>query len=293
MGSKYSTAPRISSWKYDAANSEWIVHKSKKRKEEKKLVLNDEFTVLTYNIWFGRVEPKERFKEIGAMVGKYDPDVVMFQEVESWIIKLFLAQEWAKQYYITDPDGRTIERYGVMMFSKVPFSEVINYPFPASKLGRKMLMATIPTSSGPPLLVGTFHLDSFPNMKAERKSEVEDMCELAMPFKRVLCAGDTNFIADEEKQNLDKGKFLDVWETLKPDEHGATFSTKDNLMTRKSAEGLYEAHNRIDRMWYTQGTMKPLDITLIGTKAIRNDESSPLWPSDHYGLVSKLKFAKM
>jgi len=213
--------------------------------------------------------------------------VIFLQEVENWIIEILLGQAWAKSYHVTDPDGRTLNRYGVMILSKAPMKEVILQDFKSSVLGRKMLMARVAVTSGPPLVVGTFHLESFPNQKSQRNAQVKTLCGLASHFSsRIICGGDTNFAADSEKDALDD-RFSDVWEALRPKELGATFSTEENPMTKEACD--FTAHARIDRLWYTHGSVKVSSIERIGTKSL--DDNGKWFPSDHFGLVMKCSLA--
>lgn len=280
-GSWPETLKRIPYFAYDESKGAWGLAPTRDSSSGgEQPALGKRVRVLTYNIWFSKFKADERFKAVGDIIAREDPDVVMLQEVESWIIEMLLDQPWSRRYFVTDIDGRTLARYGVMILSKIPFSEVVLYPFPTSKYGRKLLLCRVPVADGKaPLVVGTFHLDSLPNDAPERKNQIEHLNALTSPFQtRVLCGGDTNMYKKGELKALD-GRFSDAWEKAAGQgEEGATFSTIENGMNAKMKG--YKARRRIDRLWYTQG-LRPASARRIGTKPIAKD----LWPSDHFGLV--------
>jgi hypothetical protein len=79
--------------------------------------------------------------------------------------------------------------------------------------------------------------------------------------------------------------WIDVWESLFPDDHGFTFDSTRNLMLKK-----YE-QMRYDRVLFqsSRGNWDAGCIEMVGLDQIENlrreDGTTPLFPSDHFGLL--------
>jgi len=94
-----------------------------------------EFTIISWNIWFGLRNRETRMLELGKVVRQYDPDLIAFQEVTPELLKMLLSQKWLREYFITDNEGRTLDSYGNVIFSKIKFYE-LSITLLESRMGR-------------------------------------------------------------------------------------------------------------------------------------------------------------
>ena len=204
-------------WQYpahvwDEEELQWVKTEAK---SDNNIYNNDSLKVLSYNVWFDQLFLQERMAAVGQIISDIDPDVIALQEVTAQILHHLLAQPWTHSYYVSDPNGRELERYGVMLMSKRPFVELGLRAFPGSRLGRKALLGRIMVGSMP-VVIGTFHLESYPQDAPERKSQLQMLKDLTSAAERVVLCGDTNFAYPDEAKTLGT-RFQDVWERLYSD----------------------------------------------------------------------------
>jgi len=247
-----------------------------------------ELTVLSYNVWFGNYFTAQRMAAIGRIVEQKSPDVVCLQEVTPTINLLLLAQSWTHAYYVSDPEGKELVGYGVMILSKYRFHELMLRQFP-TKLGRKALLGTLLVKDSPQVVIATFHLESYPEDVLIRQDQMKLLAELTADMSHVIICGDTNIAYENEDKHLGD-RFGDAWKVLHQssaeDEErnpGSTFDTVANSMTKKYCN--FKAQNRIDRLYYTHATIRPLSMEIIGTQPIGPD----VFPSDHFGIFVTLQ----
>lgn len=239
--------------------------------------LKSEFTILTWNVWFDTKNGAERMAAIGSIITNLNPDLIAMQEATPWINRILLAQEWARNYYVTDPTGSQFAGgYGVMLFSKVPFLELGLRNFPG-RMGRKALMGSVMLENGQALLLGTFHLESYDADHPYRKLQLEMFQNIVstMGFQSSILCGDTNFVLPDEHLIL-KSDYEDVWEKLytRNSVKGFTFSTT-------------VPHKRLDRIFVTKDKLATVEVKLVGTQPIVL--GTQLFPSDHCGVFATLR----
>jgi len=103
-------------------------------------------------------------KYLGSIIRKYNPDLIALQECNSSLNLLILSQDWAKEYYVSDPQGKEFKGYGNLLLSKYKFIEIGLKDFP-SNLGRKFLIGNILYKNNKNLTkiisIVTFHLESY------------------------------------------------------------------------------------------------------------------------------------
>lgn len=71
-----------------------------------------ELDIISYNIWFGSLRMPQRMRAIGNIIKARNPDLVALQEVTKDINAQLMAQEWTRSYYVSDPEGKLLNRYG-------------------------------------------------------------------------------------------------------------------------------------------------------------------------------------
>lgn len=238
--------------------------------------------LITWNIWFGEHKRNARRKALLALLAERDPDVIVLQEVTEGQLDAIVAAPWVRErYQVSDFEGDTLGRYGVLLLSRIPISKLGMLELP-SEMGRKLLVAEL--SCG--LTVATVHLESTPFCSSRRAKQLSLIQPyLAQTSPNVLLAGDMNFAPDDDAENdaLDPS-FLDVWPLLRGNEPGYTVDSKINMM-RYVMHGEH-SQKRIDRCFLRSSEFSARSIRLLGTSPIDADLS---FISDHFGLEVELE----
>lgn len=242
--------------------------------------LEHRFSLITWNVWFDELEREARAEGLLRELAARDPDVVCLQEMTPELLKRLVASEWARRYFFSDAEGKTVDPHGVLLMSRVPFHSLVMFELPTS-MERSLVIGHV-TAGGAPLALGTVHLESKPDnadVRGEQLAVVLPAMREAGP-DGIVC-GDMNFDPDapEAKGRFEKD-FVDVWPALRGAAPGLTVDTSRNTMTAK-AKG-QEKQVRFDRVVLrsVERRVKPAAIEVIGTEPIGVD----LFPSDHFGL---------
>jgi len=229
---------------------------------------------------------------LGKIVREYDPDFIGFQEVTVEMLPMILNQKWAKDYFVSDPEGKLLENYGNIMLSKISFHECVVSKL-ESRMGRKAMLGNFLVQHSQPIIIGTFHLESNKEDVPYRKNQIKVYCDLTGKCPNVILVGDTNFSSDSEADSLGT-RFKDAWRELyqKTGEDtfnsGLTFDTETNDMAKEEYK-LQKIETpkimRIDRCFYTHDTIEPISMEILGKKPYEDKE----WISDHYGIAIRLR----
>jgi len=247
-----------------------------------------EFTIISWNIWFGLRNREGRMEALCKVVREYDPDFIAFQEVTPDLLKMILSERWLRQYFLTDFDGRTLDTYGNVIFSKVKFHE-ISVTQLESRMGRKAILSNFLVKGANPFIFGTFHLESHLEDGLIRARQLQTFRDLTQNCPNIVLVGDTNFTSDHEAVTLGP-RFRDTWRELyqvTPSEEkknpGLTFDTSNNEMAKEERDDLKQL--RLDRCFYSGETIEPLEMKILGQEPYFKNE----WISDNYGIMVKLR----
>ncbi|MGH2960461.1 MAG: endonuclease/exonuclease/phosphatase family protein [Solirubrobacterales bacterium] len=145
---------------------------------------------------------------------------------------------------------------------------------------------------GKPFRFVNTHLESFhPGIRAQQAGElVAPTGAVGSAPGKVVLVGDMNSDPNEASPGniafnvLLSGGLVDTWPAVNPGDPGYTFGFGE-LVNDPSPAGLF--NQRIDHVM-TKGDIKVKRSRLIGLDPA-NRTASGLWPSDHAGLVAKLK----
>jgi endonuclease/exonuclease/phosphatase family metal-dependent hydrolase len=255
--------------------------------------------ILTFNLWF---EPHAMVKRLQAVIRllKADlPDVVGLQEVvpethaelhKSLSALYFVSQAPANSAYFTLLLVR--RTWQAVTMGRVPFTN--------SHMGRDLLYAKI----GEDLIVGTVHLESEDNA-AKRKAQLQECADFLEQFSSTrssrILMGDFNFDSDK---NYREGKplenfvlrhvfpdaYKDMWLALAPPEDkGYTLDQKANPW-RGTFSVKHRHQYRFDRiMACLLGKWQATNIALWANAPIAEDASTPIFASDHFGVMLTLE----
>jgi len=237
--------------------------------------------IVTWNVWFGAMAFRARKDALLAELARLRPDVVLLQEVTRKLLTAILAEPFFRAgYQVSDADGSTFGRYGVLLLSRIPIRRLVKLELP-SDMGRCLLSAEL--ASG--LTVATSHLESTHLCAPARAAQLGIIQPyLAASSADVVFAGDMNFAPDAEEENaaLDPS-FVDVWPTLHGDDPGHTVDTDINFM-RYVTNGKH-SRKRIDRVFLRSSGFSARAATILGTTPIDAEQN---FISDHFGLEVEL-----
>lgn len=238
-------------------------------------------TIVTLNVYQSFTEPKERYAAIATELGTLDPDIATFQEVARRGATSSVDTLLPGFHRVVDgrPGG-----YVQAILSRHPIVRQVAVPFRNNR-ARMALGAVIAVPLGArtrEVLVLTTHLDYQLDHHAERRAQLRAIFDEAARFDGpVIVTGDLNFGDGEPESDAIPPTFVDTFRALHPDDPGFTWDRDANGMARAgSLRG--EGSRRLDRI-LTSG-LTPKTAQRVFEKAIRGG----LWPSDHFGVFSRL-----
>eukprot|EP00030_Apusomonadida_sp_AF-17_P004371 a509413_144.p1 GENE.a509413_144~~a509413_144.p1 ORF type:complete len:310 (-),score=87.81 a509413_144:227-1117(-) len=288
-----AAAPRIAQLKpfrFDRTKGKWV-HEARLPKLGAASA-SGTCKILTYNVWFEtRAWWEARKRELFRLCQESEADFIALQEVLPEFLFDLLAEEWVREHYsVSDIDGTTIERYGVVLLAR-PRAAALAIAVLPTRMGRKLVFGVYEAGAGTRLAVGTMHFESLDSAPL-RRTQLE-LCAriLSESADAVLLVGDFNFCS---LRNFRPGgklendciaevapEFCDVWAVLRPDEPGYTFDSEANPMI-----GQFE-RMRYDRVLARGRALAPLAIEIVGNEVVACEGAHRgIMPSDHFGLVA-------
>ncbi|MEM7353890.1 MAG: endonuclease/exonuclease/phosphatase family protein [Acidobacteriota bacterium] len=249
-----------------------------------------ELVVATLNTWFGEYFFERRLEATLELLRDSEADIIGLQEMTRESLEILSAESWVRDgYSISDADGSTFEDYGVVILSRVPIHRLEIHQLPGP-MGRRVVVAEL-LLNGESLHVVAVHLESLRSSAPVRVAQLHDLFELLASSRHSVIMGDFNFCASwPENDHLDSA-YTDVWSRVRPQEPGYTEDTDINRMrafvTRKSKQVRFD---RILLRSQNPGWVAR-EIELLGVDPVA--PGLPLvYPSDHFGLVSRLAWQK-
>lgn len=266
-------------------------------------------SIMSYNVWFREdIALEGRMAAIGDLVVLHKPDVICLQEVTPNIYSIFRAATWWGLYTCSvSPLEAAARQYFVMQLSRLQVQKQSRRPFGNSIMGRELSMGTVEGKGGvAPLLVATSHLESpcpAPPLwnqmySPERVAQAHEAFGVLQGAPDVVFCGDMNWDdAGDGAPPLPPG-WRDAWTTLHPGKPGLTYDAVGNPML-----GGGRLRKRLDRAFCHLASYELASMEIIGTRPIPGltyekpatvkkrpvVKTLPVLPSDHFGLVLKLR----
>ena len=245
------------------------------------------FNVLSDLYESEQTQTAQRIPIIIEHLRQCDADIIALQEVTPRLLKILLAQDWVQAYHISEsPQGETLEWHGLLLLSRLPFT-LVEYRYSPRKrvlVGKWLL-------NGKTLNVAAVHFTSDYNKNSEkvRSKQLTILLEyLNSQPGDCLIVGDFNAKDNEPAEILTQNNFIDIWQTLHPEDPGYTFHPQANplaaLMSRTGLAG------RLDRMMLRSQNRDWIsrNIELFACNPIP-DTAGKIYPSDHFGLLTQLE----
>ncbi len=232
-------------------------------------------------------ETAQRIPIIIEHLRQCDADIIALQEVTPRLLEKLLAEDWVQAYHISEsPQGETLEWHGLLLLSRLPFT-LVEYRYSPRKrvlVGKWLL-------NGKTLNVAAVHFTSDYNKNSEkvRSKQLTILLEyLNSQPGDCLIVGDFNAKDNEPAEILTQNNFIDIWQTLHPEDPGYTFHPQANpLAALMSLTGLA---GRLDRMMLRSqdGDWISRQIELFACNPIPDTEGK-IYPSDHFGILTQLE----
>ena len=220
--------------------------------------------VLTWNVWFDSFMKNERMLSLLCeSIGKWNADVMCFQEVTPEFHMVMEKSEYIKEHYVCVERAR-IKFYDVTMWVRSDLTILDSWAIKLpTQQGRRCLVADIDVSSrliqcsSCRVRIGTVHLESGRSNRSERSSQLSVVLDAILSSRDaetcnggIILTGDFNFCsswADENDAITENSCLADVWALIRPDDEGFTEDTHKNPMLLRSKSGC-EKRVRFDRI---------------------------------------------
>eukprot|EP00850_Spirogloea_muscicola_P023973 SM000414S15657 [mRNA] locus=s414:17200:28773:- [translate_table: standard] len=260
-------------------------------------------SILTYNVWFREdVALKSRMQGIGNIILQHRPQVVCLQEVTPNIYRIFCQSGWWSLYRCSLTPAAADRDYYTMQLSRIPDIQFQRHPYSTTCMSRELCIATVPKTD---LVVATTHLESpcpAPPLwnqmfSAERVAQAKEAFRLLGDARNMVFCGDMNWSDDLDGPPPLPPGWLDAWCKLRPGEAGHTYDSKTNPMLTG------RLRKRLDRVFCRLADYELETIETVGQEAIegavfekertvkrvRALVQLPVLPSDHYGLLVRIR----
>ncbi|MBN8227714.1 DUF504 domain-containing protein [Corallococcus macrosporus] len=294
----------LPAWRYDARSGSWM---EGSRDVGHAPANPASLTLATFNVLFDLYDAhllatERRTPAALALLRETDADVIALQEVTPPFLRALLAEPWVRErYWLSDgPGAHTVERYGQVLLSRVPFASVWQRVFSRDK---RIIAAELRLNGGA-LWVATPHLTSNRDASgaSARAVQVEALLEWARALGAtgdkdaapdLVLAGDFNFgDGAPEAESFARAGFVDAWSALRPSEAGETYNPRLNtLAALTTVSGRMQ---RLDRVFVASpsGRLTPTAVDLFGEAPLAGPPApngQPLFVSDHSGLRCALR----
>ncbi|MGW5847425.1 poly(A) polymerase [Streptomyces sp. NPDC055254] len=236
-----------------------------------------------------RIATARRRPLLLADLAAADADVIALQEVEPELLRMLLAEPWVRDAYTvgTDPGGRDVASYGLLVLSRLPVLEAGLRELRAHKA---VTAVTVDTAVGP-LVVADTHLtsDHTQDGAVRRTAELALLAEgLGGIGAEVALLGDFNDGRSGAEGPAGALGLRDAWCEV----HGAADDTPtfDPVANPLAAVGSLSGRAaRLDRILLGSSGTRTARVTRA---ALCGDSPGPegLFASDHFGVEASVEF---
>jgi endonuclease/exonuclease/phosphatase family metal-dependent hydrolase len=248
----------------------------------------DTLTVVTLNIWHDQQDWPRRRMMILDELRTLRPDVICLQEVlqhqglKNQAYDLAETLGYRATFSSVDPDTGT-KRYGNAILTRGPMLETSWKALEPKNDYRTVAHMRI-DFKGRPVDVFCTHLHHTDEGGAIRAEQIKDLLAYVKEHSgknAVVLAGDFNAAPRTPELQTVRAQFTDMFAALHPDQ--------DTLTTLNPAKG--HKPRRIDYIFVPSGgkpKLEPLSSEIVF------DTPAPdgTWPSDHFGLVARIRIDK-
>lgn len=244
-----------------------------------------ELTVVTLNLWHDQNDWPRRQVLIVDALAQLQPDVIVLQEVlqhetlPNQAASLAQRLGYGHHFVATEPEDAP-RRYGNAILSRHPIlarGGTKLQPFDDYRTAAYVRIDV----NGLPVDVYGMHLHHTAEGAAIRRQQVDDLLAFVRSRNEdapLLLAGDFNAAAQAPELSALHEGFFDVYGAM----HAR--ATAENPTTLNPDAG--HPPRRIDHVFAERGRFTPLSARII----LDRPGDDGLWPSDHFGVVARLRF---
>lgn len=276
----------IKSIKFDKYRQIWDKYENKYI--DNNIIELDNFSILTYNVWFDKHNYLNRREALLNIFKEKDASVICLQEVIMPFIEYLKEDKYIKKnYHISDS---LFEPYNIVILSKLPM-RFYYLQFPTNQ-NRYLVIGEVKVRSqetSRSIVFSTSHFESLNNADF-RKDQMMRSFKVINDFKNAFIMGDFNI--DEKLNKEELGNFDEVYtDAWKQWMENKNLKTEDGYTYYEDTS---EPKQRLDYILYgNYGDFKLNNLEIVGKNKIKVDSnaksSSVSTPSDHQGIFAEFK----
>ena len=256
--------------------------------------MEEHLDIMSYNIWFDKIDAVERLESLLTIINICDPHVVCLQEVTQMTYEKIKKYAIDKEYNIYPEKMKNT--YGCVILSKNPFVFTKTYKL-ETNMGRSLETVHF-VHKDKYFVVATCHYESefkkFNSMKiSQYKQTKEILDDLVSKHKNVILCADTNITSyDSEHFITFNSTWKDSWieggndQTMTYTYDGYTNQNLINSQEEYKTKNKYRS--RLDRIIYK---FEDCDLKLEEFNLVKGSDFLLIEPSDHYGVMSSFKMS--
>ncbi|MGO0999593.1 endonuclease/exonuclease/phosphatase family protein [Lysobacter sp. CA196] len=243
-------------------------------------------TVLSFNLWHDKGDWPKRRAMIVAEIARLKPDVIALQEVlqrdglRNQAKDLAAALGYRAHFVSVDP-ADAARRYGNAILTRKR-SETLEMrklePLDDYRTAaHARLRAGVPRTR---IDIYATHLHNDQGggaIRARQVSSLLDFIDANAQGAYVIVAGDFNSDADSPELQALAARYRDAYGNAHPDASG-------NIAAHTTLNPAYLPAQRIDHVFYD-----PVGFELVEARVVLNQNHDGVWPSDHFGVLVKLR----
>ena len=236
--------------------------------------------IVTLNTWGTNGPYEKRFELIGFELKQLNPDIVCLQEVfDARLEKLIKEKCGFKNSHVSYPAGLSIlSNYSITETRELKYRALSQL----ETNDRRAIFSSVQANDDT-IWVGNTHLAWKAEDDAVRFAQAKELLDEANPLEKFsILTGDFNCTSDTAPiLQLKKSGFVDVFETLHPNEKGYTWDNDRNSYLKTPS--VVFPNRRIDLILATKGLLRKLKPKVCELAFTKRDADGTL-PSDHFGV---------
>jgi len=245
----------------------------------------DEIKAITYNVWFDYSTSDQRVPRLLDLVAEKNADIIAFQEVERWFVNALEADVRFKYYHFSVERGWFNSIKGGLLILTKNKNIQHKYIHLPSDMDRGLLYVKTEVF-GVQLCIATVHLESMLDDTKLRIAQLDALSKETSNCNNMILLGDFNFGDNDFENRVVNSDYLDVWKQLNPNYQGYTWNIiESNLAKRNSFPS--EGSRRLDKVYIKGNLLIPKGIEMIGNHSFITQYGQILFPSDHFGLLTR------
>ena len=267
------------------------------------------YNVLCSNFWLERKissDIKRYNYQINHLLPDLDVDILGLNEVSKNYVDILMKSDWAKKYYISDPNNTIFEHSnGNLIISKFKMR-----CFSLDHIIKGRIMAALIEIKDQSFLIISAHLSGYEENIEKRKVELQNILQSIKTYENVpksdfssferavlnnniIIMGDLNLHNFQEEKLIEMNGYVDLWTETSKNDPGYTWDSLKNCLINVRLP-FDNRRMRLDRILLKEGSLlfdikENEKMKIFGTNLI---DKGKIWSylnsSDHFGLFIEL-----